>query len=149
MELSIRNRSITMSNKNMDSILEGVNKHKRPLELRDALTIGEREAIKIGAPKDKWAVEQRKNFMNSIYHSCMRAITPQGFQVKSISAAITGDLAPFYANEVKIDIYSPKEWRTWFMDFMIDYCKRNEKKFLDSRHEFIEKDGKQYVRSFW
>jgi hypothetical protein len=32
---------------------------------------------------------------------------------------------------------------------MTDFMKKNEKKWIASRYEFIEKDGKQYVKSFW
>lgn len=133
----------------MDLIIEGVSKHKRPLELKDAITIGERESKKYGATQDKWGVEQRKNFMSTVYHSCMRQLNHQGFQEKYIASALHGDLASFYANEIKIEQYSPREWRNWFIDFMTSNMKKNEKKWMDSRYEFIEKDGKQYVRSFW
>lgn len=138
-----------MSNKNMDMILEGVKNHKRPLELRDAITIGEREAKKYKATQDKWGVEQRRKFMDSVYHTCMRNLNPSGFQVKTISAALSGDLSSFYANEVKVDQHCPPKWRTWFMDFMIDNMKQNEKKWMESRYEFIEKNGETYVKSFW
>ena len=138
-----------MSNKNMDLILEGIQKRKRPLELKDALTIGEKQAKKMDAPQDKWAVEQRNRFMTEVYHICMRELSPQGFDDKFIGAALSGDLASFYANEVKVDTYSPREWRTWFIDYMTDFMKKNEKKWIESRYEFTEKDGKTYVRSFW
>ena len=149
-------RVVNMASSTMEKILSGADirstllesdDHKRPIELKWAIDYFERRAKDFD--QSKFAKDQRKNYVTDVYHSLMCSLKPQGFDKKFYRAALTGDLAPFYANEVKVDQYCPREWRAEVIDYLVDSLTKNEQAWLDSRYEFTERDGKKFVKSFW
>lgn len=96
----------------------------------DNLTL-EAEKLAKDLPQDRFAKETRKKYVENVYYSYARELKPIGhtdadgklkvygddsknemyLETKYISSALQGNLSGWYANEIKIDTYAPRDWR--------------------------------------
>lgn len=74
-------------------------------------------AVEMGLPTDKWAVETRKKYTTDVYYTYIREVKADNkLYLKYISSALQGNLAPWFANEIKTDTNAPMKWRTQVND---------------------------------
>lgn len=79
--------------------------------LDTALALGDSIAEELNLPKS--GKEMRDKYVTSVYHSLAREVVWNGtMSYRYISSALHGDLRPFFANEINIEIYAPMEWRS-------------------------------------
>ena len=128
-------------------------KGQPPLSLEDAYKKYEKEASKYVEKeyiKEGYGITVRKAYIRTIYYACMRALRPQGFDISGLkmSGYDTGSVDNAYSVGLN-DKFAPRKWIQFVKKDLTDMIKKNEKKWLDSRYEFIEKDGRKYIRTFW
>lgn len=128
---------------------------KKPMEMESFFKTGDTYAKRLGIDKDLskddlfWAKKQRKKYLETVWHACMRSITPQGFSDKLAADDCYGSLRSFYSNESSIDKYCPPKWRSAVMDWLIQAISKNEDRWVKSRFEIVDRNGSKYVKSFW
>lgn len=113
---------------------------KHLLNVDTFLSEGEKLASKLGLPTDRWAKETRKNYVTEVFNTCVRELKPiahtnsEGkkvvyrddnknsyyFEDKYFSSALHGNLAPWYANEIKIPTNAPDSWQKEIKDKIKD-----------------------------
>lgn len=102
---------------------------RKAVKLDDSIT--EAEKLASNLPQTKYAKEVRRKYVEEVYHTYRRELKPIGhtnaegklmvygddnknemyLETKYISSALDGNLASWYANEVRIDDFAPREWR--------------------------------------
>ena len=76
-------------------------------------------------------------------------LKPDGFDAKFVDSTIYGNTRPFFADEIRVEEWSPMKWRQAVCDWLISHFRKNEKKWVASRFDFEERDGKKYVKRKW
>lgn len=97
----------------------------------------------------KWIEQQRDRYLQIIWNSCLMELKPDGFDSKFVSATIHGNTRPFYADEIRVEEWSPMKWRQAVSDWLVSAFAKNEKKWVESRFGFEERNGKKYVSRKW
>lgn len=102
-------------------------------------------------PKDERlsVQQQRARYLKIIWNSCLMELKPNGFDAKRVNDTIYGNTRPFYADEIRVEEWSPMKWRQAVCDWLISQFCKNEKKWMASRFDIEEKNGKKYVKSKW
>lgn len=128
-------------------------KGQPPFSLEDAYKKYEKVASKYVEKeyiKEGYGITMRKAYIRNIYYACMRFLKPRGFDIKELDMAGYDTSSVDKAYNVGIsDKFAPREWVIFVEKDLSNMIKKNEKKWMDSRYEFTEKDGHRYVRAFW
>ena len=116
-------------------------KEKR-VSIDECVDIGESIAKDLGLPMDRWAKDTRKDFSRSVAFSCIRSVTPYNeMSYKFVGSAIRGDLAPWYANAMRISLDAPHEWQSKTESSIIDLFKSKYPQRKDEIKESINESG--------
>lgn len=128
-----------------------------PMQFADFEKAAEAEAKKQKCGLDsypsgdrKWIAAQRKRFLEAVWHSCLRQVKPNGFDSRFAEAALAGDLQPFYADEVRVEEWSPSRWRAACISWLASSFRKNEKRWVESRYDTkTDRNGREFVASKW
>ena len=97
----------------------------------------------------KWIEQQRDRYLQIIWNSCLMELKPQGFDAKFVDSTIYGNTRPFFADEIRVEEWSPMKWRKAVSEWLVSAISKNEKKWVASRFDITVKDGQKYVARKW
>lgn len=103
--------------------------------------VAEAEALanEMGLVDSKWAIEDRKSFTESVYYTYIRSVKADNkLYLDYIAPSLSGNLAPWYANTLRLDELAPAEWRSKVISLIENKFK---KAYDHEMSEYITKPG--------